>query len=473
MKKILLISFMFFNIISNAQRIAIFSVQDSTTLFGQNIPAKSFVYSRSEFILFYIPEAGRDTATLSDIPNKKIINGSALNQDLQSVLELGSIADIDNVFSVTTSSDYSDISFISSNGAGNQFVSLQLGHQTSAFRFNDGRAIPTGIEYNADYSVNYTDRSLVDKAYVDLHAGSTDTTNLSDSLRITFDLTNSKMDSSKYQFHTLEIDTIHPYNSKSLSICNHNNSSAILFGDGVPKLGSISPYMGTYKGVDYGAGFYYESGDWKYSLTDYYPLSLFQNVNEGSLEFWVENKGVKDASITWTNRKWYIDNKGREHVDSISLGGVDLHSILNSKLNTPLTFPIGTPQFALVLENDTLKRDSIFNFGTSTTPRINIDTLTVGNAWLFTKVLTLIDDAYFDLPVNYYGVGNIYASNSASSYVALDYANTPHITNTYGLVEPSNTDGNICIFYNTDRYRVANRTGGTITITINFTLTSK
>ena len=33
--------------------------------------------------------------------------------------------------------------------------------------FTDSRTIPTGIQYNADYSTTYTNRSLVDKAYVD------------------------------------------------------------------------------------------------------------------------------------------------------------------------------------------------------------------------------------------------------------------------------------------------------------------
>ena len=37
--------------------------------------------------------------------------------------------------------------------------------------FTDCRALTTGIEYNADYSGDYSDRSLVDKGYVDTHAG--------------------------------------------------------------------------------------------------------------------------------------------------------------------------------------------------------------------------------------------------------------------------------------------------------------
>lgn len=37
--------------------------------------------------------------------------------------------------------------------------------------FIDSRSIPIGIQYNADYSASYTDRSLTDKKYVDTHSG--------------------------------------------------------------------------------------------------------------------------------------------------------------------------------------------------------------------------------------------------------------------------------------------------------------
>jgi hypothetical protein len=46
-------------------------------------------------------------------------------------------------------------------------VSINISHQAGGFKINDSRATPrTGIEYGADYSANYTDRSLVDKGYV-------------------------------------------------------------------------------------------------------------------------------------------------------------------------------------------------------------------------------------------------------------------------------------------------------------------
>lgn len=45
--------------------------------------------------------------------------------------------------------------------------SFSLGNGANSNKFNDGRTVKKGWEYGADYSANYTDRSLVDKAYVD------------------------------------------------------------------------------------------------------------------------------------------------------------------------------------------------------------------------------------------------------------------------------------------------------------------
>jgi hypothetical protein len=53
-------------------------------------------------------------------------------------------------------------------------VGINLDYNADIFRIIDNRATPKGIEYAADYSANYTDRSLVDKEYVDAVASGLD-----------------------------------------------------------------------------------------------------------------------------------------------------------------------------------------------------------------------------------------------------------------------------------------------------------
>ena len=52
-----------------------------------------------------------------------------------------------------------------------QNVQLSVGSSAGQFLLTDDRTTATGIQYAADYSANFTDRSLVDKAYVDSQGG--------------------------------------------------------------------------------------------------------------------------------------------------------------------------------------------------------------------------------------------------------------------------------------------------------------
>jgi hypothetical protein len=63
-----------------------------------------------------------------------------------------------------------DISMLYHNGSPIQGLTIS----NSGGFYQDTRATPSGLKYSADYSANYTARSLVDKAYVDAHTGTTD-----------------------------------------------------------------------------------------------------------------------------------------------------------------------------------------------------------------------------------------------------------------------------------------------------------
>ena len=77
--------------------------------------------------------------------------------------------------SLTNNAGLNGLNFQNNSGSltftnnGGAFI---LSHSsTGIFGIEDTRVTPTGIEYIADYSANYTNRSLVDKAYVDSVAG--------------------------------------------------------------------------------------------------------------------------------------------------------------------------------------------------------------------------------------------------------------------------------------------------------------
>lgn len=72
-------------------------------------------------------------------------------------------------YSFTASSDDSRASVEGPKGsieANNTGLSLQIGATATIGAIGDNRASPKGMEYSGDYSATYTDRSLVDKAYV-------------------------------------------------------------------------------------------------------------------------------------------------------------------------------------------------------------------------------------------------------------------------------------------------------------------
>lgn len=122
--------------------------------------------------------------------NKKVASsnlggGGGGTQDLQSVLTQGSVlssdANIDDTdsthnFNLGVGTPFQDIilqafrdlkavaqneAWLHSGASG-----LTLHEDGDSLVFEDNRAIPKGLEYLADYSANYTNRSLVDKAYV-------------------------------------------------------------------------------------------------------------------------------------------------------------------------------------------------------------------------------------------------------------------------------------------------------------------
>lgn len=52
--------------------------------------------------------------------------------------------------------------------SGSDNTAINLGAGVNDFRITDNRVVPTGIEYDADYSADYTARSLIDKGYADV-----------------------------------------------------------------------------------------------------------------------------------------------------------------------------------------------------------------------------------------------------------------------------------------------------------------
>jgi len=71
-----------------------------------------------------------------------------------------------------------DIEIFSSGGTTNIKGMTSEGAEAMRFKisdtqatFTDSRAVPYGIEYNGDYASTFTNRSLVDKEYVDSHSG--------------------------------------------------------------------------------------------------------------------------------------------------------------------------------------------------------------------------------------------------------------------------------------------------------------
>ncbi len=120
---------------------------------------------------------------------------------------------------------------------------------------------------------------------------------------------------------SVNIDIIHPEDSNSLSICNHNNSSILTFGDGVPKLGSINAYMGTYKGIDLNMGNYYKNGVWYRSLNGN-PSCFFMNHADSTISMWWGGYGLKNSSIAWTTPKFVFSSKGKMTANSVDVDSV-------------------------------------------------------------------------------------------------------------------------------------------------------
>ena len=96
-------------------------------------------------------------------------NASVYLEENRNVLEFsGSFSR--QYFDVNGISLYAPTNAIVSLNSGSQSsnkVSINISQQAGGFKIDDSRATPrTGIEYAADYSANYTNRSLVDKGYV-------------------------------------------------------------------------------------------------------------------------------------------------------------------------------------------------------------------------------------------------------------------------------------------------------------------
>lgn len=86
---------------------------------------------------------------------------------------------------------FGDIRFIAVLLPGlTEAASLTISAQPGNFKFQDSRAVPTGLQYGGDYSANYTSRSIVDKAYVDNSIGTYfDNSFKTGSVSLDFDLT--------------------------------------------------------------------------------------------------------------------------------------------------------------------------------------------------------------------------------------------------------------------------------------------
>ena len=103
-----------------------------------------------------------EDTTISGLTNSLTINVNEVN--LQS--ENGGITLTDsNGGDINIESDAGSILLKGNDGA--SATQVQINVSETGIVVTDNRATPTGIEYNADYSLTYTDRSLVDKAYVD------------------------------------------------------------------------------------------------------------------------------------------------------------------------------------------------------------------------------------------------------------------------------------------------------------------
>lgn len=121
-------------------------------------------------------------------------------------------------------------------------------------------------------------------------------------------------------------DIIHPNDSPSVSLCNHNNSSLLWLGDSIQKFGSLNAYFGAFKGIDLSMNNYYKNSVW-YRTLDGNGTCAFQNYDNMKFEWYFAGYGVAGSTISWGAAMASLDSTGNFTVpiatigDSLSVGG--------------------------------------------------------------------------------------------------------------------------------------------------------
>lgn len=92
-------------------------------------------------------------------------------QDLQSVFdESGQTFEV-SAYNFVIEHDGGNVDIKSTNGTsltlGSDYGDITFGNENTGLKFSDNRIVKKGLEYNADYSLGFTDRSLIDKGASD------------------------------------------------------------------------------------------------------------------------------------------------------------------------------------------------------------------------------------------------------------------------------------------------------------------
>ena len=126
----------------------------------------------------------------------------------------------------------------------------------------------------------------------------------------------------------VKTDMLHPNDSASISLCNHNNSSLLWLGNGVQKMGSLNAYFTAFKGVDLSMNNYYKDSKW-YRTLDGNATCAFQNYDNSKFEWYFAGHGLAGSEITWSTAETSLDSTGNyttpviTAVDSFNVGGSD------------------------------------------------------------------------------------------------------------------------------------------------------